>query len=39
MMKRFMSLAGTPLDGDELARDPRGRGTGLREAEVATIAG
>jgi hypothetical protein len=39
MMKRFMSLAGTPPDGDELARDPRGRGTGLREAEVATITG
>jgi hypothetical protein len=39
MMKRFMSSAGTPPDSDELARDPRGRGTMLKEVEVTTIAG
>jgi hypothetical protein len=27
MMRRFMSLAGTPTGGDELARNPRGGGT------------
>jgi hypothetical protein len=39
MMKRFMSSVGTPPGGEELARDPRGGGTTLREAEVATIIG
>jgi hypothetical protein len=37
MMRRFLSSVGTPLDGDELARDPRGRGTVLMEAVAATI--
>jgi hypothetical protein len=39
MMKRFMSSAGTAANADELARDPRGRRTTLREAEIATITG
>jgi hypothetical protein len=39
MMRRFMSSAGTPPGGDELARDRRGRGMVLGEAEVATITG
>jgi hypothetical protein len=38
MVRRFMSSSGTPPSGDELARDPRGRGTVLREVEVASIA-
>jgi hypothetical protein len=37
MMKRFMPSAGTSPGGDELVGDPRGGGTTLRDAEVATI--
>jgi hypothetical protein len=39
MMRRFMSSIGTPPGSDELARDPRGRGIVLGEAEVTTITG
>jgi hypothetical protein len=38
MMKRFMS-SGTPTDDNELARNPGGRGTVLREAKVTTVVG
>jgi hypothetical protein len=39
MMRRFMSSMGTPPGDDELAREPRGRGMALEEAEVTTTIG